>query len=129
MEGTRRKIFGLATALLISAAGTQSVSAQERDHLLGDWAGSRSWLAERGIIFDVQATQFYQGVVDGSPDNDWQYGVKGDYFLTVLGERAGLWKGLILNLHAETRAGDVDEQTSGTIRRCGGDLCTVERRL
>jgi porin len=106
MPGTTRKNVGLATAFLISALWTQPLSAQDRTHLLGDWVGSRSWLAERGIIFDVQATQFYQGVVDGSPDDDWQYGVKGDYFLTVLGEKAGLWKGLILNLHAETRAGD-----------------------
>jgi len=52
-------------------------------------------------------SQFYQGVVDGSPGtNDWQYGLKGDYFLTVIGEKAGLWKGIIFNVHAETRAGD-----------------------
>jgi porin len=106
MSRTRRSSVGLATAFLISVLGTQPLSAQDRTHLLGDWAGSRSWLAERGVIFDVQATQFYQGVVDGSPENDWQYGVKGDYLLTVLGEKAGLWQGLILNLHAETRAGD-----------------------
>ena len=107
MKGTKgKKIAGLVAAAFISGLCTQPLSAQDRTHLLGDWGGSRSWFAERGIIFDVQATQFYQGVVDGSPDNNWQYGVKGDYFLTVIGEKAGLWKGFILNLHAETRAGD-----------------------
>lgn len=106
MERTKKQIVGLVTALLVSGLVTQPLSAQDRTHLLRDWGGARTQLAEHGIIFDFQATQFYQGVVDGSPDNNWQYGLKGDYFLTVLGEKAGLWKGLILNLHAETRAGD-----------------------
>ena len=87
--------------------GAAPASAVDRAHLLGDWGGVRSRLAAHGIIFDFQATQFYQGVVDGSAGtNDWQYGVKGDYFLTVIGEKIGLWKGLIVNAHLETRAGD-----------------------
>ena len=114
MTGAKRNIVGVAAALFVSGLCTQSLSAaepasseQDRTHLLGDWGGARSRLAEHGIIFDFQVTQFYQGVVDGSPGtNDWQYGLKGDYFLTVIGEKAGLWKGLILNVHAETRAGN-----------------------
>jgi porin len=90
-----------------------SASLSERTYLMSDWGGARSWLAERGIILDVQATQFYQGVVDGSSDDNWKYGVKGDYFLTVIGEKAGLWKGLLINLHAETRAGDDVNALSG----------------
>ena len=39
---------------------------KERTHLLGDWGGARTALAERGIIVDIQATQFYQGVTYGS---------------------------------------------------------------
>jgi porin len=115
------KIKGaIATAVFLSGFCIQPLSAaeptmssgaaapeQDRTHLLGDWGGARSRLAEHGIIFDFQVTQFYQGVVDGSPGtSDWQYGLKGDYFLTVIGEKAGLWKGIILNVHAETRAGD-----------------------
>jgi porin len=72
--------------------------AHERTHMLGDWGGMRSGLAEHGIILDFQATQFYQGVVDGSRDNNWQYGVKGDYFMTLIGEKLGLWKGLVIQL-------------------------------
>ncbi len=116
------KIKGaIATALFVSGLCIQLLSAaepaaaqQDRTHLLGDWGGARSRLAEHGIIFDFQATQFYQGVVDGSAGtSDWQYGVKGDYFLTVIGEKAGLWKGIIFNLHAETRAGDDVNTLSG----------------
>lgn len=79
----------------------------QRTHLLGDWGGARSGLAKHGIIVDIQATQFYQGVVDGSAgSDDGQYGVKGDLFLTLLGEQLGLWKGLLANIHVEGRAGD-----------------------
>lgn len=86
----------------------------EHTHLLGDWGGARSALAQQGIIVDYQATQFYQGVVDGSAGtDDWQYGVKGDFFLTVIGEKAGLWKGLIVNAHVESRAGDDVNALSG----------------
>ncbi len=80
---------------------------EERTHLTGDWGGRRTSLAAHGIIVDLQATQFYQGVVDGSSGtDDWQYGVKGDLFLTLIGEKLGLWKGLIVNAHLESRAGD-----------------------
>jgi len=119
MTGTHRRLAGVATAFFMSGlcaqpllaedamTGGSSAAPTERTHLLGDWGGVRSRLAERGIIFDFQATQFYQGVVDGSAGtSDWQYGVKGDYFLTVIGEKAGLWKGLFVNAHLETRAGD-----------------------
>ena len=119
MTGTERSIVGVATALFVSGlfaqpllaadsmTGGATAAPTERTHLLGDWGGARSRLAAHGIIFDFQATQFYQGVVDGSAGtNDWQYGVKGDYFLTVIGEKAGLWKGLVINVHAETHAGD-----------------------
>jgi porin len=86
---------------------TTAAPEEDHTHLLGDWGGVRSRLAEHGIIFDFQVTQFYQGVVDGSPGtDDWQYGVKGDLYLTLIGEQLGLWKGLIVNAHLETRAGD-----------------------
>jgi len=90
-------------------AGEHEAAAppKERTQLLGDWGGVRTSLAKHGIIVDVQATQFYQGVVDGSAGtDDWQYGVKGDLFLTLIGEQLGLWKGLLANIHVESRAGD-----------------------
>jgi len=113
----RRSVVLMAVACLLAPVDTGTALAvggseagarhEDRTHLLGDWGGSRSWLAAHGIIVDVKATQFYQGVVDGSAStDDWQYGVKGDYFLTLLGEKLGLWKGLIVNVHAETRAGE-----------------------
>jgi porin len=80
--------------------------------MTGDWGGARTWLSENGIIVDVQATQFYQGVVDGALDYGGKYGLKVDYFLTLLGEKLGLWKGFNVIMHGETRQGqDVNDQT------------------
>jgi porin len=94
---------GRALAVGPEAAATY----KERTYLLGDWGGARTALAARGIIVDIQATQFYQGVTYGSVGTDeWQYGAKGDVFVTLIGEQLGLWKGLIVNAHLEGRAGD-----------------------
>jgi hypothetical protein len=35
---------------------------RERSQMFGDWGGARTALAQRGIIVDLQATQFYQSV-------------------------------------------------------------------
>ena len=70
MKVTKINMVGVATALFMSGLCTQPLLAaepaspeQDRAHLLGDWGGARSQLAEHGIIFDFQATQFYQASV------------------------------------------------------------------
>ncbi len=79
----------------------------DRPKLTGDWCGVRNDLAACGITFDGILTQFYQGVpAGGRGERDWQYGGKGDYFLNVDGEKAGLWKGLSITAHGETRYGE-----------------------
>jgi len=103
-------LSGLACLWLVLPSQADDVdprdSLRERDQLFGDWGGARTVLAQRGIIVDLQATQFYQGVTDGSADDNWKYGLKSDLFVTLLGEKLGLWKGLIVNMHLEGRAGD-----------------------
>lgn len=76
-----------------------------RSRLTGDWFGLRSALAEKGLTFDMSATQFYQGVDSGGRIRQWDYGGKLDYFGTLDSEKLGLWKGLLVNLHGETRFG------------------------
>lgn len=76
-----------------------------RSRLTGDWWGHRSALVERGVTFDFFATQFYQGVASGGRNQDWEYGGKLDYLMNVDGGKLGLWQGLLVNLHAETRYG------------------------
>ena len=69
-----------------------------REYLTGDLFGARSGLAEKGVVADLQLTQFYQGVAGGGANQTAKYGGKLDYFFTFA-------KGLVV-LHAETRFGE-----------------------
>ena len=73
--------------------------------LTGDWGGARTALTESGIIYQGYLTQFYQGVARGGSEQQFQYGGKVDQFFTFQGEKLGLWKGLLIGMHAETRFG------------------------
>ena len=73
--------------------------------LTGDWGGARTALTESGIIYQGYLTQFYQGVANGGAEQQFQYGGKVDQFFTFQGEKLGLWKGLLISMHAETRFG------------------------
>lgn len=113
----RSAVLAALTMSTFSGALAEEMSSAapaERTNLLGDWRGAKTALAARGIIIDVQATQFYQGVVSGSVgSDDWRYGAKGEIFVTLLGEQLGLWKGLIVNAHLEGRVGDDVNALSG----------------
>ncbi|MEE9359387.1 MAG: carbohydrate porin [Hyphomicrobium sp.] len=83
-------------------------SLWERAQLFGDWRGVRTRLAQRGIIVDLQSTQFYQGITSGGPPGkrgEWEYGGVGDAYITIVGDKFG-WKGFLFSIHAETRFGD-----------------------
>lgn len=69
----------------------------------GDW---RSDLAGHGISFDAWWTQFYQGSPHGKGIHSWQYGGKGDLFLTLDGAKLGLWQGLYITAHGELLYGE-----------------------
>lgn len=73
--------------------------------LTGDWGGLRSSLAENGIIYQGYLTQFYQGVASGGNEQQFRYGGKSEGFFTFLGDKLGLWQGLIVSMHTETRFG------------------------
>lgn len=73
--------------------------------LTGDWYGARSNLMENGVIYQGYLTQFYQGVASGGAEQKFTYGGKFDHFFTFQGEKLGLWKGLLIGMHAETRFG------------------------
>ena len=76
-----------------------------RPKLTGNWCGARSALAEKGVTFDLFATQFYQGVNSGGQQQAWEYGGKLDYLLNIDGGKLGLQQGFFMNLHTETRLG------------------------
>lgn len=79
---------------------------RESPNLLGDFGGRRSCLADQGITYQGFLTQFYQGAAAGGNEQRFSYGGKFDNFLILDGQKMGLWQGLFVNMHAETRFGE-----------------------
>ncbi len=82
--------------------------------LTGDWCGVRSHLEESGITFKLFGTQFYQGVVAGGREEEWEYGGKFDYLASINGGSFGL-QGLFIDVHGESRLGQSVNQDDGLI--------------
>lgn len=78
----------------------------DNHRLTGDWGGLRSDLEDNGWEFNLFNTQFFQGVASGGLEQEWAYGGKLDYLINVDGEKSGLWQGLFVDFHAETRYGE-----------------------
>jgi porin len=139
----RRRVIEIcvAVAVLTFAAGFSSVAAQEevapiintggeptptvtasasqpgwleRDRLTGDWGGVRSQLEEAGLTFDLELTQFYQGLLSGYGPHTFEYGGRLDGFLKLDTGALGLWKGGGLITHLEYRFGDLPGSLGGT---------------
>ena len=67
------------------------------------------------MTLDVSNTQYYQGVTSGGLEQSFQYGGRNDYFLNLNGEKVGLWKGLFITLHGETRYGESANSLTGAL--------------
>lgn len=82
-----------------------------------DGAGSpKEALRANGINVEAWWTQFYQGVVSGNGDKDWQYGNKADVIVTFDGAKLGLWRGLHVTVHQEWVFGeDANNQGDGSL--------------
>ncbi len=76
-----------------------------RSQLTGDWGGLRSALAERGLTFYGDITQYYQGVTTGGLKQQFRYGGRADYLIDLDSRKMGLWEGGHLDLRGETRLG------------------------
>jgi porin len=92
-----------------------SGSLLERPNLTGNWFGSRTALREHGFNWDISSTNFYSGVASGGLKDTFQYRGRDDYLLNVDGEKAGLWKGLFIDLHAESVYGTSINRFTGTL--------------
>lgn len=88
-----------------------------RKFLTGDWGGSRTGLAEKGILFDLSTTHYLQGNTHGGVDtnNAARYSGRWDLRLKFDTARMGLWPAGLLELHAESFWGDpVNDEVGGT---------------
>ncbi len=63
-------------------------------------------MQEQGITYTPGVTQFYQGVTEGGVEQEFEYGGKVDQFLILDSGKLGLWQGMTMTMHAETRFGD-----------------------
>ena len=86
-----------------------------RSQLTGNWAGSRDALADNGLTFFGDLTQFYQGVTAGGLEQQFEYGGRGDYLIDVDSRKMGLWEGGYLDLRGETRLGQDCNRLDGAL--------------
>ena len=93
----------------------QSESLYEQTKLTNYWWGARPSLAEQGVTVDINTTQYYQGVASGGLQQDFRYGGRNDYFVNIDGEKIGLWKGMFVTLHGESRYGQSINSLTGTM--------------
>lgn len=86
-----------------------------RSRLTGDWGGTRTDLANKGVQLDVDFTQYVQGVTSGGRDTGARYGGSLDYLLNVDLMQMGVLPGALLTLRAESRYGEAANDISGAV--------------
>jgi porin len=101
-----------AVLLVASAARAQEQQPYEppwvrtTPALTGDCLGARSALADRGLTFLADNTNFAIGNTTGGVRQDFDFGGHGDYVLLADCEKMGLQDGLSVKLRAEHRFGE-----------------------
>lgn len=93
-----------------------------RAYLSGDWGGTRSDLADKGIQLTVDWNQYVQSVVDGGRDETTRYGGALDYLLYLDLMRMDVLPGAIVKIRAETRYGNSVNGQSGAILPVNTDM-------
>ena len=89
-----------------SPAASADGTSFESTKLTGNWWGARDTLDAHGVEINFSLTQFYQGVTNGGIDSGFEYGGKLDTYLLIDGGKVGLWRGLSITTHLETRYGE-----------------------
>ena len=71
-----------------------------------DTFGEGATMRAHGFYFQNSITQYGQGLVSGTGNHAFEYGLKLDSILHVEGQQLGLWKGISLDTHASYLYGD-----------------------
>ena len=113
MKGMMKVLGTMMVAIVLLGLGVVSAMAQtsstapysgdfwHRSTLTGDWFGIRNDLAAKGITFDMNLTQVYQGILDGGKDKAWKYGGRGNFTINVDTQKLGLWPGGFFTVEVE----------------------------
>ncbi|MBW4618180.1 MAG: carbohydrate porin [Cyanosarcina radialis HA8281-LM2] len=92
-------------------SGNESLG--ERSYLMGDaW---RARLRDAGVTFNLEFTQFYQGLAAGSGDNEFDYGGRLDALINLDTGKLGLWQGGGFHTHLEYRFGGLSAFQDGIL--------------
>jgi porin len=86
-----------------------------RPALTGDWGGVRQKLMDKGVRFNLNLTQTYQGNVAGGTINRGYYQGGVRYELGLDTHYMGLWPGGMLMMRGETRYGKSDNFHTGSL--------------
>jgi porin len=87
----------------------------KRPALTGDWGGARQEMAEKGVTFDVQWTDIYQGVTNGGIDEGWWNGGSVDYLAKIDLMQMGVVPGALVTARAESRYGNTVNGETGQL--------------
>ncbi len=86
-----------------------------RSYVTGDWGGRRSKLADRGVQFDSNLTQIYQGVASGGTNRTGRYSGSLDMVLKLDFHKLGLWPGGFMFAEAQVPYGNTVNPYSGGV--------------
>lgn len=108
---------------LIEQLPDYSGDLSNRSFLLGDWGGTRTELAEKGIFIDFGLTQVFQGNAHGGKNTKSaaEYSGSLDFTFRFDTARMGLWPGGLLTLRGETWFGNTMHSHAGSIMSVNSD--------
>ena len=86
-----------------------------RPALTGDWGGSRSSLADKGVQFELSLVETWQGVVDGGLDSGFESVGSLEYGLRLDFQKMGVWPGATLYVRGESRFGNSVNTETGSL--------------
>ena len=72
-----------------------------RSTMTGDWGGTRSEWAAKGVTFDINWTQTAMSVISGGKHQGWEYSGRGIMTLNIDTQKLGLWPGGFFTVEAE----------------------------
>jgi porin len=91
--------------------------------LTRDWGGARSWLSDRGVVLELDATHVTQHVFDGGTKfgingerlDDTGHTLSSEIDLKIDTQKAGLWPGGMIRFFTEIRTGNSVTGRAGSL--------------